>query len=217
MLTLPEQLLLLALHDQKGTILTNASMSIEYGLAGAVIMELALLEKVEVRNKKLVLVERSHTGDDILDQAMNLLRDSAKERDIAYWINRFTSKMKIKPSVLQRLVKQGILKYEEHKILGLFDSPHYPTRNPDEEKQIREQIRRLVLRRDVAEARTPALMGLVKACGLTNEIFTRQERKEAKQRIKEIMAGDQIAKAVADTVAGIEAALVTVIIAGGSS
>lgn len=211
MLTLPEQLLLLALHDQKGTILSSASMSIEYGLAGAVIMELALRGKVQMRAKKLLVVDSASTGDDVLDRVLGQMKEAGKDRDAAYWINRLPSKIKVKPAMLERLVQQRILNMEEHKILGLFGSPHYPTRNPQEEKKLREQIRQTVLCRYPTEAKLVALVGLVQACGLTSEIFSKEERKEAGRRIKEIMMHDPVAKAVADTVIGIQAALATVI------
>lgn len=217
MLILPEQLLLLALHDQKGTILSSASMSINYGLAGAVLTELALREKAEVLDKKLVLLNRSLTGDDILDAALTLIMNSGKERKTDHWVNKLAgSKMKLKPSILERLVKKGILKLEEHKILWVFDNPHYPMKDGSEEKNVREQLRRLVLQREEHEDRTVALMGLVSACGLTGEIFTRDEVKEAKQRIKTIMKNDPVAKAVADTVAGVQAAVIAAIAAGAS-
>ncbi len=218
MLTLPEQLLLLALHDQKGTILSSASISIEYGLAGAVLTELALRQRAEIRDKKLVLIDTSSTGDEVLDEAITQIKSSAKLRKADYWVHKLTGKkMKIKQAMLERLVKKGILKIDEHRILWLFDSPHYPTRDFSEEKAIREQLRRLVLRGDEADTRTVVLMGLVNACGLTGEIFTKPERKEAKKRIKEIMQNDQIAKAVAETVAGVQASVVAVVFAGSAA
>lgn len=217
MLTLPEQLLLLALHDQKGTILSSASISIDYGLAGALLTELALLEKVEIRDKKLVLADHTLTGDEALDEAIIYMRKAGKDRKADYWVSTLSSKLKIKQSMLKRLVKKGILKVQEHKILWLFDSPHYPMKDAGEEAQVREQLRRLVLRRDAGETRTVVLMGLVNACGMTNEIFTKEERKEAKKKIKEIMEQDQIAKAVADTVAGVQAAVMAALIVGAST
>jgi len=217
MLSLPEQLLLLALHDEKGTILSSASMSIRYGLAGAIIMELALREKVEIRDKKLVLVNDSYTGDSVLDEAMALMKNLGKGKNAGYWVNKLTSKIKIQEIMLERLVDKGILKTEEHKILWIFDSPHYPMKDSGEEFKIREHIRRIILHNDTAEARVAVLIGLVNACRLTNEIFSKQERKDAKKRIKEIMENDLIAKAVADTVVAIEAALMVVIFAGAAT
>lgn len=217
MLTLPEQLLLISLHDEKGIILSTASISIRYGLAGAVIMELALREKLEIRDKKLFLINDSYTGDNVLDEAMSQIKIVDKAKNAGYWINKLSSKIKIQELLLIRLVEKGILKLEEHKVLWIFDSPHYPMQDSGEESEIREKIRRIVLQKDIADTRIAVLIGLVNACRLTNEIFSKDERKEAKTRIKEIIENDIIAKSVADTVVAIEAALMVVIMGAVTS
>lgn len=211
MLTLPEQLLLIALHDEKGTILSTASISIRYGLAGAVIMELALHEKLEIRDKKLILINDSYIGDNVLDEAISQIKTIDKAKNAGYWINKLSGKIKVQELLLSRLVEKGILKMEEHKIFWIFDSPHYPMKDSGEESEVREKIRRIVLHKDIADTRIAVLIGLVNACRLTNEIFSKDERKEAKTRIKEIIENDIIAKSVADTVVAIEAALMVVI------
>jgi len=114
-------------------------------------------------------------------------------------------------------VDKGILKKEEHKVLWLFNSPHYPLKDSSEELKIREQIRKAVLHKDITETRVAVLIGLVNACRLTNEIFSKEERKEAQKRIKEIVQNDLITKAVADTIVAIEAALMVVIISAATS
>lgn len=217
MLTLPEQLLLISLHDEKGIILSTASISIRYGLAGAVIMELALREKLEIRDKKLFLINDSYTGDNVLDEAMSQIKIVDKAKNAGYWINKLSSKIKIQELLLIRLVEKGILKLEEHKVLWIFDSPHYPMQDSGEESEIREKIRRIVLQKDIVDTRIAVLIGLVNACRLTNEIFSKDERKEAKTRIKEIIENDIIAKSVADTVVAIEAALMVVIMGAVTS
>ena len=217
MITLPEQLLLLALHDEKGTILSTAATSIRYGLSGAVLMELALRKKVEIHNKKIVLVDDSYTGDNVLDEAIALIKNLGKDKNAEYWVNKLSSKIKIQEVMLKRLVDKGILKAEEHKILWIFDSPHYPMKDSGEESEIRERIRRVVLHKDIAETRMLVLIGLVNACRITNEIFSKEERKDAKKRIKEIIENDLIAEAVADTVAAVEAALMVVFIGAATT
>jgi|GEM_PF-4255314 len=49
MLNLAEELLLLALQDEKGTVLASAAGSLSYGLAGALLMELALRSRLHKR------------------------------------------------------------------------------------------------------------------------------------------------------------------------
>jgi len=47
MLTFAEELLLLALDDEKGVLVQMPIMSFEYGLIGAILMELALMNKID--------------------------------------------------------------------------------------------------------------------------------------------------------------------------
>ncbi|ATW27940.1 GOLPH3/VPS74 family protein [Candidatus Formimonas warabiya] len=217
MLILPELLLLIALHDEKGTILSPAATSINYGLAGAVIMELALRKKVELRDKKITVVDDSSTGDSVLDQALYNMKSQGKSKKPGYWVNKLSGQMTIKDFMTDRLVEKGIIRVEEHKILWIFDSPRYPMKDPLEEREIREQIRKIVLHGDSAEPRTAVLIGLVNACRLTNEIFSKEERKEAQIRIKEIIKKDILSKAVADTVAAIEAAVMVAIFSAAAA
>ncbi len=53
MLNIAEKLLLLALHDEKGTLLSSASASLLYGLSGVVLMELTLNKRLHIDKKLL--------------------------------------------------------------------------------------------------------------------------------------------------------------------
>jgi len=48
MLNLMEELLLLALDDEKGKIIFSSSSALPYGLRGALLLELALVKKIDV-------------------------------------------------------------------------------------------------------------------------------------------------------------------------
>ena len=48
MLNLMEELLLLALDDEKGKIIFSSSSALPYGLRGALLFELALVKKIDV-------------------------------------------------------------------------------------------------------------------------------------------------------------------------
>jgi hypothetical protein len=210
MLTLPEQLLLLAMDDKKGTILRAAVIPIRFGLAGAAIMELALREKVKISDKKLDLVNDSYTGDNLLDEVINQFKNTNKSKSASDWIIVLANKENIQKLTVDSLVNKGIFEAEEHKTLGVFNSTHYPMKDSGEELGIKEKIRRVVLYNNEPDTRVAVLIGLVNTCGLTNEIFSKDERKEAKNRIKEISNSDLISKTVADTIAAVQAFLFTV-------
>ena len=47
-LMLPEHLLLLALRDDKGSVVQSSAMALPYGLAGALVMELSMRHRVSL-------------------------------------------------------------------------------------------------------------------------------------------------------------------------
>ena len=172
MLTVPEELLLLGLDDEKGGIISSASMSILHGLAGALIFELHLAEKIALRGKDVTVVDNEPVDDDILDLGLRHMRDSQKDRSIDYWINKFTSKsVNLLQRILDRLIDKGILKQEEHRVLWVFPVQRYPTDDPRSELDVRKRIRSVVLHGKRPDLRTVLLLSLVKACNLIPELF----------------------------------------------
>lgn len=198
MLSLAEELLLLALHDEKGKIVSAASMSLLYGLAGALLLELSLRDRITIENKKLILRDDKLTGDEIIDEAIVKIRQSKKPHKPDHWVSKLSGMKNMKDRLLDRLVYQGILRKEEKKVLWVFPSKQYPTVNGKPERDARALIRAALLDGAPPDERTKTIVSLVVACDLINEIFPKGERRRAKKRAKEIAASDPFGKAVSD-------------------
>ena len=202
-LTLPEQFLLLALDGKKGTTYFGfeAVKFTRYGLVGAAIIELAFREKVEIRNGKLALVNDSYTGDKFLDEVIDGLKNSKKNMGTQEWITLLGIEDTVSFTA-ECLVNKGILTAKKQKYLGLFNITVYPMRNSAEKLGLIGKIRGVVLYNNKTEPKLAALIGLVNRCGLTKKIFSKEERRKAKSRIKniKIVDDDLTSKAVADNV-----------------
>ena len=72
--SLPEELLLLALHDEKGSVIPAAARVLNGALIGAVLMELGLLGRLREGPDGALLADPTPTGDEILDEASTLDR-----------------------------------------------------------------------------------------------------------------------------------------------
>ncbi|HYU18321.1 MAG TPA: GPP34 family phosphoprotein [Chloroflexota bacterium] len=191
MLTLAEELLLLALHDRSGDLIPSAAEALPTALASAVLMELNVRERLRAEGDDLVLADTSPTGDSILDQAAARIGRESRARDAGYWVNALAGEMRdLRDHLLDRLVTAGILRREEKRILWVFRSERFPLADEDEERQIRERIRAVVLEGTNAEPRTTALIALVEACALVDELFSPAERAEAQRRVRELVGGD---------------------------
>jgi len=208
MLSLSEELLLLALHDEKGSVLFNSSTSLPYGLVGTGLLELLFQNRIVLKEKNIECINQTPVGDPILDEMLKLIVSSTKIRNVKYWIPKIQSKVKhIRERLTDSLVQKGILRREGHKILGVFPSSRYPTQNPSSEFEIRNRIRNVVLFDHPPKEREIALISLIKVCGLINEVFEKNERKKARQRIKELSKDEVIGKMVSEVVAQMTAAI----------
>jgi hypothetical protein len=213
MLSLAEELMLLALKDEKGSVIMSASTALPYGLAGALLLDLFFRKKTTFSGKTVEVIDPAPTGDALLDETLVLISGTEKQKAPKYWVQKIERKVKkLQDRIADQLVLKGILKREEHHLLWVFHYRRYPTQNISPEMEIRQRIRNVILLKHPPEDTDRALISLVNACSLVNEVFSTGERKQAKKRIKEISEDEKIAKAVSDVVAEITAAVTAAVI-----
>ena len=96
-LLLHEELMLLALHDERGTIVSGTA---SFGLGGAIAAELLLQERIrldESRRRKLVEVRSiRRIGDPVVDECLKKIRDAKRRASLQTWITRFSSLSKLR-------------------------------------------------------------------------------------------------------------------------
>ncbi|NIM10803.1 MAG: hypothetical protein GTO45_02350 [Candidatus Aminicenantes bacterium] len=218
-LRLAEELLLIALDDEKGTIISSASLAIGYGLAGAILMEMAENKKIEMDGKKLKLVNPGLTGDFVIDRVVEMISKSKKDRTLQHWVSQIGYKIKdIKEKLLEDLINKVILEKKEGKVLWIFTTKKYPTRYDKPENLVRKRIIDIVMNQGEADSRSLMLISLIEACELTKEVFRdKEEYKIAKKRIKELAAGDMVNKAIHEAVQAIQAAIMASVAAAAAS
>jgi Golgi phosphoprotein 3 len=207
-----DQLVLLALHDEKGTLRSREAL--RFALAGAAFLELVRLERIGPSGKHLVLRSSSPTGDPLLDEVLAVMKATRRPKDIKGWIKRLPGKVKrIDRRVIERLVLRGILTQTEAKVLWVFPVSRYPERDPGPERKLRERLRRIVLQGSQPTSQEVELLGLVEACKLTGQLFARGERREARKRLKKIVRESRFGKEVSAIQREIAAATAAVMIA----
>ena len=210
MLTLPEELMLLALDDEKGSVLSTCSIALPYGLAGAVVMELGRRKRIEMEGEHLKAGDASSTGDEILDEALANLAGAEKPHKARYWIGLPEKLVRgLQDRLLRRLVEKGVLKKEEHRFLWLVPYSRYPARDGAPERTIRHELRDVVLHGHEADEHTALLLCLVHACQLAREVFPREHAKEIAEKLKEFAEGDRVAEAVSENVTAATMAIIS--------
>jgi hypothetical protein len=211
-MNLPEEFVLLAYTDE-GTPVTDGTY-LGNGLGGALLLELALAEKVDVVDKKVVVLDPAPTGDALIDQALRQVVAEPKARGAGHWIAKFAKDARA--LVLDQLVDQGVVRREKDKVLWVFPRTRYPAAHgvePVAETEARQRMVAAVSGTGPVEPRTAALCALVAATGMDKKIFADLDRRQVKDRLKEISEGAWAAAAVKKSIEEIQAAVMVAIIA----
>ena len=126
MLRFVEETLLLLLGDEDGRFASVPSWSLDYALAGGVLMDLALENRIDTDLENLVLIDSTPTGDNLLDHTLADI--AAEERhDTRFWVERIASNAhEIREDALERLVLMGILERHDDRFMWVFRSRRYP-------------------------------------------------------------------------------------------
>jgi len=197
MLSLMEEILLLSLKEEKGTLYLTVSTGIDSGITGALLMELEFLKRIKVNKKTLEVIDRHSTRNPRLDAALKQIDASKRLHPPHYWVSKLRSTMKhLRKELLEELVDKAFLREEEHEFLVFFHTTRYPLRDIRAKKDILDRLQKVLLRGEIPHPRTAKLIGLIQACSLIGPLFDKDERKEARNKAKEIAREDVLAEAV---------------------
>jgi len=188
MLSLTEELLLLAVHDEKGHVILSSTALLPYGLATAIILDLIEYNKINIIDDKLVLLDYSPTGIDFLDDILIFIKNEVKSHRLRWWIRKISDKCStLRQEIFDHLVNVGILKREKVNFLFMVDFFRYPTLNPTPELETRDKIHKSVLFNIKPDQKLLSLISLMYFCGLIKEVFPPEHRKAAKKNIKKLI------------------------------
>lgn len=206
---LATDLLLLALDDARGTVLPQAALGLDYGLAGAIVMDLALRGHLRV-DGDVATTTGPATDDTLLDDALRTIA-ATPGKTLAHWVGHLSRDLGgPRQRLLDRLVAQGTLAKRERRVLLVFHQKVYPERDARVEHDIRAKVDAALLHGATPDAQTACLIHLATACRVTDAIYPRDLHQTIKARIATLDdAGTAGANAVAGLVAQAETAAVT--------
>lgn len=209
-LFLHEEILLLALHDEKGTI--DLGSPYAYAVGGALLAELTVRGRVQLtgsEKKPMVdLVDRKPVGEPLLDEALERIAKARRRGSVSTWVSRLAGAKKLRDRLADGLVRCGILRSEDREVLVFFKRKTYPALNPEPERQIVERLRAAIFTDEDPDARTIVLLSLASAAGLLNMVFDKKALKERRDRIKALVEKEGLGKAVKSVIEAIQAAMV---------
>ena len=210
-LGLHEEILLLALRDDKGTIDSRAGM-VRLALGGAMLAELLLAKRISIGTTKRKLVDvldRGSLGDPVLDDALEILASAKRRRPAAAWVGKLAGMKRLRHRIAERLCRRGILRDSEDKVLLFFTRKLYPTIDPAPERRLVERLREAVFTdTETLDPRTAIVVALAHGTGGLDVHFPKKERRARKRRLERITEGDLVGGATREAVQAARAAVI---------
>jgi hypothetical protein len=211
MLTLFEELFLLALHEEKGTPLASAKKRLRLAFSGATLCELALMGKLRIeQDHRVEIVDPAGTGDRLLDKAQQIILSSKHPRKIIYWTKTLIEPRKKQAArIAKRLVGKNVIREVDlHWTLVIPDNEH-PERPASHKYWLKSRLRDQVFACAEVSLHDLALLSMLGASGLLSLVFTRDEEKTALRRVHEIVVDKALTVPAASTVEEIAEAVAT--------
>ncbi len=197
MLTLAEDIILLLLDDDTGKLASIDLMTLNYAMAGAVLMDLALRNKIDNDLESLIVADSTPTGLQMLDTYLDKISSENKENNTRYWLTELSNYGEdIVDSALNMLVEKKILKTEEKKILWVIGTRVYPMVDDKEQKEVKRRIIDLLMSDEIPTPQDVVLVSLMDTCSLFTTILSSKEVERLSSRIEQIRKLDLIGQEV---------------------
>ena len=204
MLRFAEEIILLMLHDDDGKFAHVPSWSMDRALAGAVLMDLALENRIDTDPENLVLIDPTPVGDSLLDPTLADIA-AGEQRDARYWVEHTAKKgEQIREEALSRLVGAGILEQHDDRFLWVFRSRRYPLVDGKAEREVKLRIMEVLFSDQIPAPRDVVIIALADACGIFRELLPKRELQQAADRIEQVRKLDLIGQAMAETIHDME-------------
>lgn len=217
-----EDLLLLLTDDATGKSLVDGTR-LDLVLAGAVLLELTALERVDVsgpgeavRPGRMVVRDPAPTGDLVLDEGLRRVGAAGPRKPEQLLA---TLKKGLPDELRSRLVTRGILRAEEGRVLGIFPTRRWPAVDSAHEHGVRLALHDVLVVGRTPTLREASLISLLQAADAVPKVVTPSPlpARELRRRAKAVGAGNLAGTAVKKAIDAVEAGTMAAVMAVGAA
>ncbi|MEX2985497.1 GPP34 family phosphoprotein [Streptomyces sp. C36] len=198
--TIPEELLLLALDPATGT--TAQPQSLDLGLAGAQLVELALAGRIAPDGDRIAVVHPRPTGDPTLDTALELLRRRGSPVRAVHWIGG--PRLGLRQTYLTHLERCGMVHAVAGQMCGVLPTTRYQATDTAISREIRTRLDSAIRTGVPPDPRTAALAALAHAVGLGKHLYPGNEGRSSRSRLRDLIRHDPMGGLVAHAVMDVQ-------------
>ncbi len=200
-----EQLLLLLHSQDTGYFVPIPEWRMSCALAGAVLMDLAMEDRIDSDLETLTVVDTTPTGDGLLDPSLEDLASEEEVHPPQYWVERLAQRAdQISDDAIERLVEKGIFESDAGGFWSLSKkvtrTGRYPLVDGWAGEEIKGRIFRILLDNEFPDPRDIVIIGLVHYCDGFKAMMEPEEYEAAEELIELYSNMDLIGRAIGPAV-----------------
>lgn len=214
-LHLHEEIMLLALRDEQGTVASGSMIT--YAVGGAILAELLLANRIAVeadkRRKLVQLSSAEPLGDPLLDECLGRVASAKRRASLRTWVTRFAGIKDLQRRIAERLCERRILRAEEGTFLLVFSRTTYPEADPKPERELIERLRQAIFTESrQIDPRTVVLLSLADKADLLKNAFEKSKLKSRRARIAKVVNGELVGAATREAIEAVQIAIAVAVI-----
>ncbi|MEU7608588.1 GPP34 family phosphoprotein [Micromonospora sp. NPDC049204] len=183
---LAKELLLLAYDDTTGKA-TMPRISLDLGMAAAVLVELALAGRIAYADGSLAVIDPTPTGEPVADEVLGRVAADTPHSP-ASWVQRL--RHGLRDRILGDLCSQGVVRDVDETELGFIHVHRYPVVDATVEAETRQRLAEALTGAAAPDERTAALATLVVVLRMESALGVDGETAaDARRRLEEIATG----------------------------
>ncbi|MEU4550988.1 GOLPH3/VPS74 family protein [Micromonospora violae] len=183
---LAEELLLLAYDDTTGKA-TMPRISLDLGMAAAVLVDLALAGRIAYDDGSLTVIDPTPTGEPFSDDVLNRIAADTPHTP-ASWVQRL--RHGLRDRILADLCRQGVVRDIDETELGFIHVHRYPVVDSSVEAETRQRLAEALTGSAAPDERTAALATLVVVLRMESALgVSGSAAADARRRLTEIATG----------------------------
>jgi golgi phosphoprotein 3 len=197
MLTMLEEVVLLAVDEVSGGLRSTREYGAEYALAGAVFFDLALAGKIDTDTETIRIVDRTPAGNATLDRVLQAMAERPELTTVRQWIEEmFLRRQNLEGEALQALIARGILRHEKSKRLWIIDVERFPLVNSRPQLHVKTRLANAILTDNIPDTRDIMLVSIAAACGLLSFVLSETQLIARQKRIQILCGLETISRKV---------------------
>jgi hypothetical protein len=208
MLSMLEEVVLLAVDEKTGGLRSTREFATAYALVGAVFFDLALVRRIDTDTETIRIVDTTPTGNATLDRVLSDMAKLPDKKTAREWIEEiFHRKDDLEGEALQSLITQGILRHEKSKLLWIIDVERFPLVDNKPQQHVKLRLAHTILSDEIPSTRDIMLVSIAEPCGLLHYVLSESELASRRSRIQMLCNMETISRKVSTAILSLELSL----------